>query len=186
MLSSEEAVRLQALYNVQYGLALEGLVRHHRIDPLEYNRLVDDALPLDRLIQRDHGLRLLLSQFDRSKVRLWLFTNAYITHGERVTRLLGVREFFDGITFCDYANPPLVCKPGRGSYAKAMSDAGIDDPSRCYFVDDSDLNTRAASVLGWHTVHLIEPGDQHPVIPVADHTITDLTQLKSCYPDFFT
>ena len=28
--------------------------------------------------------------FDKAKVKLWLFTNAHITHGKRVVRLLGV------------------------------------------------------------------------------------------------
>ncbi len=41
----EDAVRLHKEYYQNYGLAIEGLVRHHQIDPLEYNAKVDDALP---------------------------------------------------------------------------------------------------------------------------------------------
>lgn len=36
-----EAVRLHKEYYRNYGLAIEGLVRHHEIDPLEYNSKVD-------------------------------------------------------------------------------------------------------------------------------------------------
>jgi pyrimidine and pyridine-specific 5'-nucleotidase len=44
-LSREDAYKLHQDYYRTYGLAIEGLVRHHKIDPLEYNRQVDDALP---------------------------------------------------------------------------------------------------------------------------------------------
>ena len=96
-LSPADAATLHRTYYTQYGLAIEGLVRHHKIDPLEYNTLVDDALPLEDIIHPDPRLRKLLQDFDRSKVRLWLFTNAYVNHGKRVVRLLGVDDLFDGV-----------------------------------------------------------------------------------------
>lgn len=71
-------------------------MRHHKIDPLEYNRKVDDALPLSDVIHPDPALRSLIQEIDTSKVKLWLFTNAYVTHGERVTRMLGVDDLFSG------------------------------------------------------------------------------------------
>lgn len=101
-LTKEDAYKLHMNYYRTYGLAIEGLVRHHKIDPLEYNEKVDDALPMDQILSTDLKLRKLLEDFDRSKVKLWLFTNAYLNHGKRVVRLLGVDDMFDGITFCDY------------------------------------------------------------------------------------
>lgn len=95
-LSSDEATRLHEEYYKAYGLAIEGLVRHHEIDPLEYNRKVDDALPLDDVIHADPALRSLIRDIDTSKIKLWLFTNAYVTHGERVCKMLGVRDLFSG------------------------------------------------------------------------------------------
>jgi pyrimidine and pyridine-specific 5'-nucleotidase len=133
-LSKEDANQLHLRYYKDYGLAIEGLVRHHKIDPLEYNTKVDDALPLDDLIKPDPKLRKLLEDVDRSKVRLWLFTNAYITHGQRVVKLLGIDDMFDGITYCDYAAEKLLCKPTPAMYAKAMREAEVTDPRECYFV----------------------------------------------------
>jgi len=130
----DEAVRLHKEYYQNYGLAIEGLVRHHQIDPLEYNAVVDDALPLEGVITPRPELKKLLQDIDRSKVRLWLFTNAYINHAQRVIRLLGVEEFFEGVTYCDYASPPLVCKPHPDMYAKAMKEAGVSKYEDCYFV----------------------------------------------------
>ena len=130
----DEAVRLHKEYYQNYGLALEGLVRHHQIDPIEYNTKVDDALPLDEIIKPNPVLKQLLQDIDREKVRLWLFTNAYVTHGRRVIRLLEIGEHFEGITFCDYGCTPLVCKPHKDMFAKAMREAGIERVEDCFFV----------------------------------------------------
>lgn len=96
-LDTADARSLHETYYKNYGLALEGLVRHHKIDPLEYNAQVDDALPLEDVLHPDPELRRLIEDIDRYKVRLWLFTNAYVTHGMRVVKLLGIEDLFDGM-----------------------------------------------------------------------------------------
>lgn len=133
-LSKEDAIRLHKEYYTNYGLAIEGLVRHHQIDPLEYNAKVDDALPLEKVIKPNPELRQLLQDIDRSKVTVWLFTNAYVNHGRRVVKLLDIEDLFDGLTYCNYAAVPFVCKPQPAAYRKAMIEAGIDNPEDCYFV----------------------------------------------------
>lgn len=135
-LPREEAVRLHKEYYTNYGLAIEGLVRHHQIDPLEYNAKVDDALPLDGVIKPRPELKKLLEDIDRSKVRLWLFTNAYINHAHRVIRLLGIEGMFEGVTYCDYAKVPFVCKPQKDAYVKAMKEAGVEKWEDCFFVGE--------------------------------------------------
>lgn len=133
-LSKADAQMLHQKYYKEYGLAIEGLVRHHKVDPLEYNRKVDDALPLDEIITPDPTLRRLLEDIDRTKVKPWLFTNAYITHGNRVVKLLGVEDLFEGITYCDYGQKTLICKPHAEMYEKAETEAGAESVERCYFV----------------------------------------------------
>lgn len=133
-LTKEDAYKLHMDYYRTYGLAIEGLVRHHKIDPLEYNRQVDDALPMDAILSPDLKLRKLLEDVDKGKVKLWLFTNAYVTHGKRVVRLLGVDDLFEGITYCDYAATPMLCKPNVDMFAKAMKEAGVKENKDCYFV----------------------------------------------------
>lgn len=135
-LSLGDAVRLHKEYYTNYGLAIEGLVRHHQIDPLEYNAKVDDALPLEDVIKPDPSLRQLLQDIDTTKVKLWLLTNAYVTHGKRVVRLLGIEDLFDGITYCDYTETPLVCKPHKPMYIKAMKEAGVENVEDCFFVGE--------------------------------------------------
>jgi pyrimidine and pyridine-specific 5'-nucleotidase len=133
-LSPEDAAELHQRYYKDYGLAIEGLFRHHKIDPLEYNAKVDDALPLDDIIKPDPKLRKLIEDLDREKVKPWLFTNAYITHGKRVVKLLEIDHLFEGITYCDYGAERLLCKPDPDMFAKAMRESGATDKSQCYYV----------------------------------------------------
>lgn len=133
-LTKQEANDLHLKYYREYGLAIEGLVRHHKVDALEYNAKVDDALPLEDIIKPNAELRSLLEDIDKSKVKMWLFTNAYVTHGKRVVKLLGIDDLFEGMTFCDYGSEKFYCKPHVEMYEKAMSQAGIQSNEDCYFV----------------------------------------------------
>jgi pyrimidine and pyridine-specific 5'-nucleotidase len=186
-LTRDEAFALHEDYFRKYGLAIEGLVKHHKIDALEYNHLVDDALPLETVLAPDPDLRRSIEGIDRSKVKLWLFTNAHVTHGKRVVRLLGVDDLFEGLSFCDYSKLPLICKPHDNAYEKAMKDAGVSSPTQCYFVDDSWSNIKRATELGWQTAHLLEPGlELKPGLDQAgNYQISSLSELRSCFPHLF-
>lgn len=129
-------------YYKDYGLAIEGLVRHHKVDPLEYNRLVDDALPLEDILSPNPKLRELLEDLDTTKAKPWLFTNAYINHGKKVVKLLGVDDLFEGITFCDYGAEKLLCKPAEEMFQKAMKESGAKSRKDCYFVGTLTVRTR--------------------------------------------
>lgn len=150
-LSPEDANQLHLRYYKDYGLAISGLVKHHKVDPLEYNEKVDDALPLDDIITPDPQLRKLLEDIDRTKVKLWLFTNAHITHGKRVVKLLGVNDIFEGITYCDYNRTPLVCKPYKEMYDKAENEAKAPSSEECYFVGET-LPEQSQSTLPYSVV----------------------------------
>ena len=183
-ITTEEATRLHLQYYKDYGLAIEGLSRHHKIDPLDFNREVDDALPLDELLFPDPETRQIIEAFDNSKVKLWLFTNAHITHGRRVVRLLGIDDLFEGITYCDYSQKTLVPKPLPEMFAKAEREAGATEDTEIYFVDDSYLNCRAAYARGWtNTVHLVEPQIPDPPEKASKFQISHLRQLLDLFPE---
>ena len=184
-MSREDANELHTRYYKDYGLAIEGLVRHHKVDPLEYNQQVDDALPLEEVLSPDPELRRFLESLDTTKVKPWLLTNAYITHGRRVVRLLGVEDLFEGITYCDYGARPFLCKPAPDMYAKAMREAGVEDVKDCYFVDDSAINATGAQSFGWTSVHLVEPDADTPAKPASKHQIRHLEELRTLFPQFY-
>lgn len=125
---------LQQKYYKEYGLAIEGLTRHHKIDPLAFNREVDDALPLDNILKPDPKLRELLQAIDQRKVKMWLLTNAYVNHAKRVVKLLQVEDLFEGVTYCDYGQLPLICKPSQDMYKKAEIESGAPSTTQCYLV----------------------------------------------------
>ena len=184
-LSPDDARLLHSRYYKDYGLAISGLVKHHKIDPLAYNREVDDALPLDDIIKPDARLRQLLADIDRTKIKLWLFTNAHITHAKRVVRLLGVEDMFEGLTYCNYEQLPLVAKPHVKMFDKAEIEAGAPSSEYCYFVDDSLLNCAHASSRGWKVVHKLEEDDAEPVTTAGLNYVRDLDELRVLFPQFF-
>ncbi|KAI8266217.1 hypothetical protein K4K58_010157 [Colletotrichum sp. SAR11_239] len=184
-LPAEEATRLTHEYYTVYGLAIEGLVRHHQIDPMDFNAKVDDALPLENILKPDAELRQLLEDIDRDKVRMWLFTNAYVNHGKRVVKLLGIEDQFEGLTYCDYDQVPFICKPAKAMFHKAMKEAGIDRPEDCYFVDDSYANCKSAEELGWTAAHLVEEDLPVPETKASTHQIRHLRELRDAYPQLF-
>ena len=183
-MTSAQATQLHLQYYKDYGLAIEGLARHHQVDPLDFNREVDDALPLDDLLSPDAEVREILESFDKTKVKMWLFTNAHITHGKRVVRIMEIDDLFEGITYCDYAESPLVPKPLPAMYEKAEREAGVTDHTKIYFVDDSFLNCRDAYARGWsNTVHLVEPQVPDPTEKACKYQISHLHDLLKLFPE---
>ncbi|RMZ78760.1 hypothetical protein DV738_g3699, partial [Chaetothyriales sp. CBS 135597] len=182
-LAPEDARRLQERYYKDYGLAIEGLSRHHKIDPIDFNREVDDALPLDTLLAPDPELRQILESFDKTKVKMWLFTNAHVTHGRRVVKLLDVADLFEGLTYCDYSQSPLVPKPDPAMFDKAEREAGVSDRAKVYFVDDSLINCKSAYARGWtNTVHLVERQMPDPPDKPCQYQVSSLRELLDLFP----
>ncbi|THH11724.1 hypothetical protein EW145_g473 [Phellinidium pouzarii] len=177
-LDDKEASALHLKYFKTYGLALRGLVRYHDVDTLEFDRQCDQSLPLEDMIGPAPSIRKLLQDIDRSKVRVWALTNAYVVHARRVLRILNLEDQFEGVVFCDYGEKNFYCKPEPEYFHSAMKKAGITDPTKCYFVDDSssvpifdlydrfhlihyyiETNVDAARRLGWgHCVYFCETG----------------------------
>lgn len=161
-LTAEEAEALHQSYYKNYGLAVEGLVRKNHINAMDYNVKVDDALPLETILKPDVRLQEMLSKIDTKKWKLWLCTNAYRNHGVRVVKLLGIEQFFEGITYCDYTKIPMICKPMPEFFHTCMEDIGIrviegKPHIDIYFIDDSAQNVDAAEKIGWKAIHIDEP-----------------------------
>lgn len=158
---------LHAQYYTDYGLAIEGLVRHHKVDPLEYNDKVDNAVPLEDMLSPDPALRSLLESIDRHTVTVWLFTNAYYQHAQRVVRLLGLDGCFDGMTFCDYGagQARFVCKPHADAFAAAERQSGALGVQQCYFVGMSRGQWNATVIS--HVRQMIPCSIVAPLRPVA-------------------
>lgn len=160
-LSENEAKSLHENYYRQYGLALEGLVRNHKVDALDYNSKVDDAIDLKSVLSYNQKLRDLLLKIKKEYDfdLFWLVTNAYKNHALRVVTFLGLGDLFDGLTYCDYSKIPLVCKPQPEYFEGFLTRTNIDQSNRKYqfFIDDSEINVKSAFDLGFgNIIHFVE------------------------------
>ncbi|ABN67164.2 suppressor of deletion of TFIIS [Scheffersomyces stipitis CBS 6054] len=163
-LNDEDAHKLHMNYYKTYGLAIEGLVRNHQVDALDYNAQVDDSLDLKSVLSYNAELRKMLiaikasHQFDY----FWLVTNAYKNHALRVVSFLGLGDLFEGLTFCDYSKFPIICKPMAKFFHGTLNVTNVDYNDaevmkKQYFIDDSELNAKAAHKLGFgNVIHYVE------------------------------
>src|SRR5437016_4252651 len=103
-----------------------------------------------------------------------------------------------GVTYCDYGEEVLICKPKGEMFQKAMMEAGVRDKQRCLFVDDSFsippledynlflVNCDGAKEFGWKEVcHLLFPEDPIPDAVDGIRQIQDLNELRGIYPHMF-
>ncbi|KAB5594592.1 O-methylsterigmatocystin oxidoreductase [Ceratobasidium theobromae] len=142
-LEPEEARALHQRYYTEYGLSVRGLIKHHDVDPLDFDAKCDGALPLEELLTPDPAVRKLLEDIDPSKARIWALTNAYKTHAERVLKILKLDDLFEGLVYCDYGAKDFACKPERRFYDRALELARTT-AKKSYFVDDNFGNVRGA------------------------------------------
>jgi pyrimidine and pyridine-specific 5'-nucleotidase len=116
--------------------------------------------------------------------RLWACTNAGKTHAYRVLNILGVTDCFQGVTFCDYAEPDFACKPDAAFYVKTMKEAGAERVEDCWFVDDSEANVRGALEFGWKCVQVTEE-EEDVGNSVGFPRIRCVKELPSVFPEFW-
>lgn len=153
---AEEGAELGARYYNDYGLAVKGCVEHLGVDPKDYDTFVDGGLHLDELLKPlEDSVREMIMGLD---CRKWIFTNAGKFHMERVVRLLGLSDLglFEGAIYCDYSEPGFPAKPDPRAYQRAMRAAMVEGASHCYFIDDAEVNVRAALAMGWRAVQIDE------------------------------
>lgn len=180
-MGEEEADRLHRKYYKEYGLAIRGLVMHHKIDALEYDAKCDATLPLEELLRPDGEVKEMLRSLDRSKCRVWALTNAYKTHAMRVLKLLELDQFIEGVIYCDYAQEKFACKPEVEFYDAALEIVGLKDASRCYFVDDSSLNIQAAKKLGWAKCVLFDETESRSLANGSGISVTSASTTTSTF-----
>lgn len=152
-MAAAQAERLRADYLDRYGTTLNGLVRHHGVDPLEYLRFVHD-LPLEAYLAPDRRLHDLLADLPSRRV---IFTNAHREYVERVVERLGVADVLHQII--DVLALQLHHKPEPEAYRLALALAGDPPAEGCAIVDDRARNLLPAASLGMHTV-LVGDGPQ--------------------------
>lgn len=169
---TEDASLLRAQYLAQFGTTLNGLMRNHQVDPMEYLDYVHDV-PVENLIPPDPELQTMLASITIPRI---VFTNAYLDYAMRVLKQLGVSDLIDQVI--DILALEFSNKPDPLAYHRALALAGNPSPATCLLVDDRETNLSAAAELGMTTV-LVGDGAAEETI---DYTIEQIHGLTIAVP----
>jgi len=148
---AEDVDGLRREYWAAYGVTLQGLIRHHGVDPEDYLHYVHDVDVTARL-EFDPGLRDMLAALPQRKA---VFTNGSSCHADRVLAALGVADQFERVFDIRVAN--YLPKPNTAPYQAVLAALG-SVPEKCTMIEDSRENLRTAKRLGMATV-LVGTGD---------------------------
>jgi len=170
-----DIISLRKKYLETYGTTLRGLEAHFNVDRDEYLAYVHD-LPLENFIHPDPALRSLLLSLPQ---RRWVFTNADNNHANRVLKILGLVDCFDGVI--DIRAIDFACKPDKIAYQKALNITGDDDPANCVIFDDAVRNLAPAREMGFYTILVGKDGSE----PSVDQSIPSLHDLRHCMPELW-
>ena len=168
----EEAYGVQKTYFRDYGTTMNGMMRHHQMDPEPYLAYVHDIdhSPITPSPQLAQALSALPG-------RRLVFTNGSLNHAERVLARLGITdqigEIFD-IKMADYTP-----KPARQTYEKMIAATGVA-PRRSAMFEDIARNLVIPHEMGRVTV-LVKTDADH-----ADACAIDLGSGREPYVDFST
>ncbi|HEY5673130.1 MAG TPA: pyrimidine 5'-nucleotidase [Malonomonas sp.] len=136
---------LRRRYWQDYGATLQGLIRHHAVDPEDYLDYVH-AVDVGSRLSLDLELRQTLEAL---AVPSYIFTNGSRCHVDRVVTALGLEglfcDVFD-IRIADYQP-----KPNPDPYQQVLAKLNIIG-SRCVMVEDQPQNLQTAKQFGMKTV----------------------------------
>jgi len=152
--SPEDIPKIRHKLFMDHGTTLKGLQINYGVNPNEYLEFVHN-IPLDDYLAPDPMLREILLNIP---TRRWVFTNADKAHADRVLKILGIQDCFEGLIDVWVMHP--FVKPMKESYEFAMSLTGVKNPNKCVLIDDSPRNTISAKELGMFTVLVGDDGSQ--------------------------
>ena len=142
--SLEEAKKIQKDYFHKYSTTLSGMMKHHKIDAMEFLDFVHDV-NLD-FLGKNKDLEKEITKITGKKI---IFTNGSRAHAENVTKRIGINKLFDGIF--DIVDSNFIPKPSIGAY-KILIEKYKIEPQYCIFIEDIARNLKPAHELGMKTV----------------------------------
>ena len=146
-----EVDALRRNYWRQYGVTLQGLIRHHGVDPEDYLHYVHDV-DVTSVLDPDLALREVLTSLPQRKA---VFTNGSLCHADRVLAALGIEDMFERIY--DIRIAAYQPKPYPEPYRAVLAELGTT-AERCIMIEDSRDNLFTAKQLGMGTILV---GDGH-------------------------
>ncbi len=154
-IASTEVDGLRRRYWKDYGATLQGLIRHHGVNPEDYLDYVHNVDVGSRL-ERDLELRQTLEGLE---VPCYVFTNGSRCHVDRVVGSLGLDGLFADVFDIRIAN--YQPKPNPDPYRGVLDKLCLAG-KQCVMVEDQPLNLKTAKEFGMKTVLVGPPGVRSP------------------------
>ncbi len=148
---ADEVDARRRAYLEAHGTTLNGLIRHHQVDPHDYLRFVHDV-PLGDYLTPDADLKTMLAELPEKK---YIFSNASNEHCQKVLDFLGLQDCFTAIYDINYFN--FRPKPEIAVYQELLDDIGARAEAGV-MIDDMAVNLKPANDLGMATI-LFDPTD---------------------------
>lgn len=152
-LPKDKAREVQKKYYVEYGTTLNGLMKHHNVDPYDYLQHVHD---IDySAISPNLPLRNAIEKLDARKI---VFTNGSLKHAQNAISAMGLEGVFEDII--DIAGTGFVPKPHFEAF-DALLRAHSLNALNSVMVEDLSKNLVTAKKLGFATVLVWSSRDWH-------------------------
>jgi len=142
---ADEVDARRRAYLEAHGTTLNGLIRHHQVDPHDYLKFVHDV-PLGDYLTPDPDLKAMLTELPQKK---YIFSNASNEHCRKVLDFLGLQDCFTAIYDINYFN--FRPKPEIAVYQELLDDIGAQ-PEAGVMIDDMEINLQPADDLGMATI----------------------------------
>ena len=136
---------LRRRYWQDYGTTLQGLIKHHEVDPEDYLDYVH-AVDVGSRLSADVELRRSIEQLP---VPSYVFTNGSRCHVDRVVTALGLDGLFVDVFDIRIAN--YQPKPNPDPYLQVLRKIELSGEN-CVMVEDQPQNLKTAKELGMRTV----------------------------------
>ena len=159
-IAPEEVDGLRRRYWKDYGATLQGLIRHHGINPEDYLDYVH-AVDVGSRLSHDSGLREVLENL---QLPSYVFTNGSRCHVDRVVAALGLDGLFRDVF--DIRIDNYLPKPNPGPYRQVLARLALAGDA-CVMVEDQPQNLKTAKDFGMRTV-LVNAGG-HVAIEAAPY-----------------
>jgi len=141
-----DADELRQKYWNYYGATLEGLIKHHNINPKDFLEKTHTFENFEELVCPMQDLIEVVSSINGQKL---VYTNAPRAYTDKVLKICQIENYFDGIFSIEDCN--FLAKPSEISMRFFLKKYKI---KKAYFVDDVKENLETANKFGLSTIWL--------------------------------
>lgn len=171
-IGEHEASTLRQDYYQRYGATLEGLRRHHDVDPQEF---LHATHPMDDFMAMLRWEADLAASVQRLPGRKFLLSNGPQHYVEGIVERMGIRHLFISLYGVDRVD--YIPKPDPRAFEHVLAREKLN-AADCIMVEDSLPNLQSAKRLGMRTVWIAAETRRPSYVDVRVRSIAELSRLS--------